>query len=760
MNYGNAVKFGDCPRNGDSICDFRFAICDWSEISVWKVRNRFNRPKNQLREGRELRRIMRFFTILFLFSFLTINVFAQSATPTPTSAIRETVTVSAGTNQPLEDVSKTVDIVDSKQLKERSEFSLTDTLRTIPGFRVQQAGGFGRLTTIKTRGLRNQDTAVLLDGIRFRDAAAITGDASSFLSDFTNTNAFRIEVLRGSGSSLYGTNAVGGAVDIQTQEPKKGFHGGISGNFGGLGFTRFRGNISDGFDKFSYSIGVARTRFTKGIDKDDDAANTNFNGRIDYKPSYKTFISGRIYVSDAAVNLNSSPDTFGTLPTNTSTIITAKKGINFVIDANDPDALQKSNAFNGQLHFTQVFNDNLTLRTTYQGLKTNRRNSDGLLGVGFQSAYSSKFSGEIHTINSNILLKAGKYNLITAGYEYENETFVNENSDRSAVKVKQASNTFFAQNLLSLLDSKLQFSVAVRGQYFTLNQPKFTVGSNSAPNLFRNVSITNPPKSYTFDGSASYFISKTGTKFRSHVGNGYRVPSLYERFGTYFVEFFGSFFRLGNPELKPEKSIAFDGGIDQSLFNERLILRGTYFYTKINDEISYLPTDDLGGASYFNFDKHFSRGAEFSGNIKATNTTNLFASYTYTNSDVRNFRRLSFLPSPVVSTDKRSFGIPTHQFSATATQYITEKFFVNFDYLATSEYLAPIFSNATFQSYTYEFKGNRKADLTASYEFGTKRNNLKFRIYGTLENLFNYEYFENGFQTAGRFGRVGLALSF
>ena len=69
-----------------------------------------------------------------------------------------------------------------------ADFSLAESLRTIPGFRVQQLGGFGRTATIKTRGLRNQDTAILIDGIRFRDASAITGDASPFLSDFTLTS--------------------------------------------------------------------------------------------------------------------------------------------------------------------------------------------------------------------------------------------------------------------------------------------------------------------------------------------------------------------------------------------------------------------------------------------------------------------------------------------------------------------------------------------------------------------------------------------
>ena len=114
-------------------------------------------------------------------------------------------------------------------MRDRADFTLVDTLRSIPGFRVQQLGGFGQTANIKTRGLRNQDTAVLIDGIRFRDPSAITGDASPFLSDFTLTSVSKIEVLRGSGSSLYGTNAIGGVIDFQTPEPPQGWHGQFSG---------------------------------------------------------------------------------------------------------------------------------------------------------------------------------------------------------------------------------------------------------------------------------------------------------------------------------------------------------------------------------------------------------------------------------------------------------------------------------------------------------------------------------------------------
>src|SRR5829696_359327 len=204
-----------------------------------------------------------------------------------TDQIRESVTVAADSTQTIEQVSKTVDVISGQEMRDRADFTLIDTLRTIPGFRVQQLGGFGRTASIKARGLRNQDTAVLIDGIRFRDPGSIAGDATPFLSDFTLTSVDRIEVLRGSGSSLYGTNAVGGTIDFQTPTPRSGLHGQVSGAAGGLGLARFRGNISYGApdNKFGISGAVSRTAYTEGIDGNDNASNTNFQSRIEFNPT-------------------------------------------------------------------------------------------------------------------------------------------------------------------------------------------------------------------------------------------------------------------------------------------------------------------------------------------------------------------------------------------------------------------------------------------------------------------------------------------
>ena len=95
-----------------------------------------------------------------------------------TSVIRVSVTA---TSTPLssQEVSKVVDVIDSEQINARDEYSVGEVLRGMPGIQIQtQVGG---ITQIRTRGLPNQYTAVLIDGLRFRDAAATQGDASAFI---------------------------------------------------------------------------------------------------------------------------------------------------------------------------------------------------------------------------------------------------------------------------------------------------------------------------------------------------------------------------------------------------------------------------------------------------------------------------------------------------------------------------------------------------------------------------------------------------
>ncbi|MGE3467626.1 MAG: TonB-dependent receptor, partial [Pyrinomonadaceae bacterium] len=478
--------------------------------------------------------------------------------------LAEIVVVAADAVQPMEQVSKTVHTIAGQEMRDRADFTLLDSLRTIPGLRVQQLGGFGRTASIKSRGLRNQDTALLIDGIRFRDVAAITGDASPFLSDLTLTSVSRVEVLRGAGSSLYGTNAVGGTIDFRTPEARRGTHGQIAGAAGGLGLGRFRGLISHGVEsgRFGLGAGVSRTVYTKGIDGNDDAHNTIFQARIDANPFARTNISGRIFFSDADVRLNTSPNTLGVLPPSNAAIIDAQPGLNFTTDVDDPDNRQLSRFFSGQVTVNHALSEQFLFAGYYQGLKTRRNNTNGPLGVGFQpfsgADETDLFEGSVHTLNGSFTFAPNSATRTTFGYEHEREDFGNDHitvnaADNFSVLAKQSSNTVFIQQMAGFREGQLQFAGGLRAQFFSLGSPVFAPVSNPT---YANLDLDDPPTAFTADGSVSYYFRSTRTKIRAHVGNGYRVPSLYERFASFY--FFGSFSSSGNPDLEPERSLAAD----------------------------------------------------------------------------------------------------------------------------------------------------------------------------------------------------------
>jgi iron complex outermembrane receptor protein len=480
------------------------------------------------------------------------------------------------------------------------------------------------------------------------------------------------------------------------------------------------------------------------------------------------------------LQLNSNPETIGTLPS--SGIIDAvplslaeqrryENGVpvsqlnigeaTFVADTNDPDNRRESNFLTGALLFSQQPSERFGYNISYQGVATNRTGINGPLGLGFQpfgGTERSDFEGRIQTFSARFDLHAGEGNLITGGYEFEHELFRNRSfqvnpSDNSAVEAAQSSNALYIQDQLTFLENRLQISAAFRAQFFNLKQPEFTPAA-SAP--YTGIDFESPPTAYTGDGSIAYFF-RSGTKLRTHVGNGYRAPSLFERFGTFFSGFFG-YSVFGDPRLRPDRSISADGGVDQTLLNNRLRLSATYFYTRLQQVIAFdsagviNPATDPFGRSggYLNTNGGISRGVETSLNVTPTRSLTLSAAYTYTKSLQR---------TPQVRGITRSLVIPDHQFSLVASQRFGRRLLVNFDLSATSDYLAPVFDNSVFVNRAYRFRGLIKADLGASYTW-LLTDSRSLRFFGYVDNLFDRENFESGFRTAGLTARAGAAFSF
>jgi vitamin B12 transporter len=696
----------------------------------------------------------------------------------------EVVVTASDTPQTVDEVSKAITSVTGREIEERDEATLTDALTTVPGLRVQQLGGPGSLVSVKTRGLRNQDTSVLIDGLRFRDPSAPEADATSLLSDIQVTDAGRVEVLRGSGSSLYGTNAIGGVVNVVTDEGGGPFRGQLFAEGGGLGFARGRAQVSGSAGKAErlvWSAGVSHLNVSKGVDGDDAARSTNAQGRALVRLTPTATLSARVYASDSFAQLNEEPQAVGTLPA--TGIVEARPvsraelrryesgtplrqlnlgAATFLPAANDPDFSRAARFFSGALTFAQRPTEAFGYSVTYHGLSTHRSLNEGPAVPGdpadfFFEPHGSTvndFDGTVNTLSARTDFRLGRHNLINAGYEFERETFSTAFADvtpagNSSADVGEHSHAFFAQDQLRFLDERLQLSAAFRAQTFRLGTPRFTP-TTGAP--YAGLTFDSPPNAYTGDGSIAYLFRSTNTKLRGHVGNGYRKPSLYERFGTVFDSFFG-FSAFGDPRLAPERSVAFDAGVDQTFPSNRARLSATYFYTRLQEVVGFgnTPNDPFGRfGGYVNTGGGLSRGAELSGELAPARWLDLFASYTFVNSDLRR---------PSVAGVLRAFATPEHQFTLVANARLGSRVAVNFDLVASSDYLAPIFDPGTFTNRAFRFDGIRKGDLTASYTLPLS-DTRRLRLFGKVENVFDRDYYENGFRTPGINGRAGAALYF
>jgi iron complex outermembrane receptor protein len=698
------------------------------------------------------------------------------------SLLTRVVVTASGNAETAEEVSKASDVVDAQQMRDRHEFSLAESLRNVPGLRVQQLGGPGSATSIKIRGLRSYDTSVLIDGLRFRDAASTQSDASAFLQDFVVVDTDRVEVLRGSGSSLYGTHAMGGVMDIHTDQGGGKTHGEISGEGGGLGFFRGLARAGGGTEggRFLYSGGVSHINVTRGVDPFDPYRNTTGQGFARFNLTPRISVSGRVFTGDSFLATNESPTVDDTLlvnhpasgpvpgiglPSDQLRVFEAGQPFRagdatFVPGFNDPDNHRASSFFAAALSFLHELSPNTSYRLTYHGVDTHRSHRDGPAGLSaFDPVFSSDsiFDGRIDTLRARADHHAGRQ-LLTFGYEFERESFDGLNRDenpdpsqalRDSASILQTNHAVFAQDQLRLLDGRLQLSLSGRAQGFRLATPEFEGGSTP----YDGLEFESPDSAYTGDIAAAYFFRSSGTKVRVHAGNAYRAPASFERVGISF--FAGSVSVWGDPMLSPERSVSFDFGVDQWLADSRLRLSATYFYTTLQEVITFDfgvidPAADPFGrfGGYRNTGGGLARGLEFSVSAMPTTSLSLTSAYTYTNSDSRT-------PTVAAENFRKVLGVSDHVFSMTAVQRIGRSVDVAFDFYAASKYPFTFFSSPRL----FELDGPVKADLAVNFTRPVGEGK-SLRFYGKFDNLFDNTYWENGFTAPGIWGTAGVGFTF
>jgi len=681
------------------------------------------------------------------------------------AGVREEVVVTASsTPQAPSEVSKAVTVIDRADAEARDNSALSDVVDLAPSVRVQQLGGPGAFTTIQIRGLRDEDTAVLVDGLRLRDASATQADASGLIEDLLFTDATRVEVMRGSGSSLYGTNAIGGIINVITDEGGGRTRGSVLLEGGSLDAFRGRAKVVGDWagGRIQYSFGVAQIEVTSGLGGDQPFRDTNAQGRVTFHLSPTLQLVARIYAGNSFGKIYGDPDVVGSA-TGVGIVNAIANGPNatFLPAPDDPDSTRAARFLTGALILTGQPAAKLDYSISYQAEANSRRYGNGPAGAGpYQpdSSTRSLYDGRIQTVNAHLNYHLGQTNLFTAGYEFESENYANDNSQQfepeaaSGVNVTQISHTVFAQDQARFFNDQLQISGAVRAQFFSLNAPTFTPLA-SAP--YQNTAFPSPPAAYTGDGSMAYFFRRSATKVRAHVGRGYRAPSLFERFGAGFDPVYG-YSVYGDPRLTPEHSIGFDAGVDRTFLGGRLKASATYFYTSLENVINFdtsgliNPATDPWGryVGYLNTRGGISRGVEASAAVAPTRSLNITAAYTYINAIER---------APIVSDVLQTFVVPRNQFSFLAAERATSRLLLTADSRQSSNYLAPVYGSVLTQ--VYRFDGIHKINLGASYSLPLSEFRA-IRFFARAENLFNQTYFESGYPTPGRTAMGGMQFDF
>ena len=490
---------------------------------------------------------------LAVLACLSAATAAGQTTGRPVHAVPETVVTATRIETPIDHVGSTVTVITAEDIQRKQYDNLADLLREVPGMSVQQNGGVGRLTSVFTRGGNSNHTLVLMNGAPINDMAD-PSNAFNF-GGLTTAGIDRIEILRGPMSTLYGTQAIGGVVNIITEkgkgDPKStvsaeagSFHtfvetAGLRGSRGRFGY-----NVAAGrFDTDGISV-TPRRRDRNGIGHENDGFHsTTLNSRLD-------------------------ADLTGNVDMTLFTRYTETRGDN---DAaiEDPNSRDKSRYLLNKLQgsadlFDGVWKPTLAL-SRYSVDRIDENDPD-------RSSTTSRFTrnggdrDKIEMQNDVVVMDGMKF---VVGGERQSEMFRNREVTTSTVRSKASAETAAGY---------------VQGLFDSGNAHLSLAGRVDEHDAFG--------RHNTWRASPSLYVPETDTRFKAAYGTGYKAPSLYQLYVRT-----ASF--SGNPDLKPESSKGYEAGIEQG-FGKTLKTGTTYFRTDTTNLIvsnsSFSSSVNLGSA--------------------------------------------------------------------------------------------------------------------------------------------------------------------
>lgn len=603
-----------------------------------------------------------------------------------------------------------ITIVQREEIEAWGAKSLADVLRGAPGVDITEQGGPGSLSYLSLRGAGADRTLVMIDGMRVGDAASIGG--SFDFSTLSATDIERIEILRGPQSALYGSDAMGGVINIVTRRGKatpKTVLQIEGGSYGTLATTlstsrstdklsyRFsiHGFHTDGFSRFGYRIGRITSQLGRPLERD----KTNKAGgsaHVTYRPTPGTEIELG-YSRYASFFHFDNPGAFS-LSAKDSRLNKGRQDVSI--------AFAKIN--------NVILDGRLKNSLTFFGNETNRFNRvEQQCYDAFFFSYDCdvRFRSRRIGLEYQGDLKLGTLGTLIFGARHEQEQASNNERWLSPLlpsttlfRGRQTTNSFFALHQATIA----HLDLSLGGRIDNID------GQNTFP---------------TWRATAAYRIPLTRTKFRASIGTGAKAATLFQRFSIY-----------GTPGLEAEQNLGYEIGFDQNVWAGRATLSVTAFETRYRNLIDFDFTGNAGIGAYFNVGRAKIRGVEVSAALVAIpEILKMRASYTYLQSlDQMTGLPLIRRPRHKGFVSASYTGIPKLQIEGKLS-FVGSRIDIQNDFPYSRIRMAPY----------------AKVDARISYQLREK-----ILLYLRAENLTNTRYEEiRDFGTAGRSIYAGARIT-
>ncbi len=529
---------------------------------------------------------------LSLIVILGLAAWADDGQDKAAQPIRYDIVVTATrVETPGREVASSVSVITAKDLALTGKPTLIDALQDVIGLSVVQNGGPGGSASVSIRGANSEHTLVLLDGVELNDP--INPSRSYDLAHLALAQVERVEILRGPQSPLYGSDAMGGVINIITRKGRGRPRLTLASSAGSYGSWNEDAGLSGSSGRLDYSLGLSYAR-TAGF----SAASAIYAGNAE-KDGYRNLtLSGRfgyalgrnldLDVMIRSVSARSELDNYG-----------GPYG-------DDPNYAQK---YASALARIQV-------RSFSPGAKWERKLVLSWTGSHRTSVNSpddahpldsedGTYRGRMVKLDWQNNFFLGPSHTLTAGAEFGREEgrsdYVSDGAlgpYESAFPSKKADAAgFYVQDQWKVRDS---FFLAAGGRLDSHSRTGTALTCRIAP---------------------AWVLEAWGTKLKATFGTGFKAPSLYQLYAPSTA--WGP---IGNPGLRPERVTGWDAGVEQDIVRDRLRLGATWFRNSFRCLIDY---DYLQG--YINVDRAVTRGLELSMDVRprgAGDPLGLRAAYT------------------------------------------------------------------------------------------------------------------------------------